>query len=303
MTYEGALHHVSNKGKKGLEILSGNRNKMALLDLLKNYLPKYKIRLFGYCLMDNEFHLVLENTSGKMADLLKQVNGLFGMLFRKRSGARGNVFHDRYKSILIQDESYLKIALGHILTIPVTTGVVDTADEYIWSSFGDYFVKKESPMLDNDFVHRLFGSKKEFRSYLRSDAPEQYSRFLFRTDMYGYILGEKSIVDDAIRKNEERIEADRTRQPRTPGGEREYFEPVENVIEAFEKTHNIKIDRLNTHSFSGKRLRSRLLVDLKDKSGLTYPQIRQLPLFNELKVASLGRLYKLARDRMMEDTG
>jgi len=303
MTYEGALHHVINSGKKGLEILSGNRNKLTLLNLLKDNLPKYKIRLFGYCILDNEFHLVLENTSGKMPELLKTVNGQFGMRFRKQWGTRGNVFHDRYKSILIQDESYLRMALGHILEIPVTTGVVDTADEYIWSSYCDYFVEKEFPMLDKAFVHGLFGGKKGFRSYLRSCAPEQYSRFLFRTDMYGYILGEKSIVDDVVGKNEERIEADRTRQPRTPGGDRDYFEPVENVIEAFEKTYNIKIDRINTHSLGGKRMRSRLLIDLKDKSGLTYPQIKQLPLFSELKAGSLGRLYKLARDRIMKDTG
>lgn len=300
MTYRGALHHVINRGKKGLEILSGNRNKLALLNLLKDNVPKYKIRLFGYCILDNEFHMILENTSGKMADLLKQVNGQFGMLFRRRSGVRGNVFHDRYKSILVQDETYLKMALGHVLDIPVTEGIVDSADEYIWSSIGDYYIKKKSPLLDTGFVHQLFGSKREFRFYLRSDSAKQYPRFLFRTEMYGYILGEESIVDEAIRKNKERIESERLHKSDMPGDRREHFEPVEKVIQDFEKSHNIKIDQLNTHRFSGKRLRSRLLVDLKEKSGLTYPQIKQLPLFMELKAASLGRLYKRAREKMEE---
>ncbi len=301
MTYKGALHHVINRGKQGLEILSGNRNKMTLLNLLKEHIPKYKIRLFGYCIMDNEFHLLLENSSGKMADLLKQVNGQFGMLFRKRSGVRGAVFHDRYKSILVQDESYLKMALGHILNIPVSEGIVDEADEYIWSSIGDYFIKEKSPMVDKTSVRELFGSKKKFNSYLRSESVEQYPRSLFRTEMYGFILGERTIIDEAVRKNEERIENERTRKPEIAEGDREYFDPVEKVIEDFEKTHNTKIDELDTHRFDGKRLRARLLVDLKEKSGLTYPQIKQIPLFKELKAGSLGRLYKRARDKMEED--
>lgn len=301
MTYEGALHHVINRGKDGLEIFSGNRNKLALLEFLKVYLPKYKLRLFGYCIMDNECHLVMENTNGHMPDFLKQINGQFGMLFRKRTGIQGNVYHDRYKSILIQDESYLKIAFGHILSIPVTLGVVDTADEYIWSSIGDYFSKKESDLVDYDMFRRLFGSKKHFRHFLKSDKPQQYSRFLFRTERYGYILGEKSIVDTVAEKNEERIETGKMRKTETPESIRKQIESMEKIIADFEKTNNLRIEGIDTHRFSGKRLRAQLLVELKEKAGVTFPRIHQVSIFKELKLGSLGRLYKRAKENIEED--
>jgi hypothetical protein len=40
------------------------------LDFLADASKKMKIRILVYCVMDNHFHLVLENTSGKMSQCL-----------------------------------------------------------------------------------------------------------------------------------------------------------------------------------------------------------------------------------------
>ncbi|MCP5102520.1 MAG: hypothetical protein GY950_04035, partial [bacterium] len=128
MTYEGAMHHVMCRGKEGIKILFGNRNKLNFLELLKECTTRYRVRLFGYCLLDNEYHLVIENSSGRMGDCLKQLNGQYGMYFRKSIGHKGPVFRDRYKSILVQDGSYLKLALGYVLLLPVREKIVEKAD-------------------------------------------------------------------------------------------------------------------------------------------------------------------------------
>lgn len=298
MTYDGALHHIATHGKKGFDIFSGNRSKLAILGLLKENLPRYKLKLFGYCIMDNEFHMVLENSSGRMADFLKTINGQFGMLYRKRSGKHGTVFHDRYKSVLIRGESDLKTAIGYILNLPVKYKVVDEPDEYIWSSVGEYFGGggKKSRLIDDQAIKNLFGSKKGFRKYLEPEMEKLYSRSLTRSNEYGYILGDTNLPDWAIEKNRERLMAEKMRGFDTSIPKKEHFEPAEKIIDEFEKANNIKLDELNTHKLHGKRLRTQLLLLLKEKAGLTYPEIHRIPLFNELKIGSMGRLFKRIKE-------
>ena len=59
---------------------------------------RLKIRILAYCLMDSHYHLVIENSSGHMADFFKLLNGDYGTYYRKRHGGNGYVFQGRYKS-------------------------------------------------------------------------------------------------------------------------------------------------------------------------------------------------------------
>jgi len=43
------------------------------------------------------YHLVLENNNGRMSDFLGQLNGLYGMYYRKVEGGKGYVFQSRFK--------------------------------------------------------------------------------------------------------------------------------------------------------------------------------------------------------------
>ena len=298
MTYDGAMHHISTQGKKGFEIFSGNRGKMAFLELLKENLPRYKLKLFGYCILDNECHMVLENSSGRMADFLKTINGQFGMLYRKRSGKHGTVFHDRYKSVLIRGESELKTAIAYILNIPVQHKIVDKPEEYIWSSVGDYFGNsgKKSRLIESQFVKNLFGDKKEFRRFIGTEIVKQYRRALIRNNEYGYILGDDNLPEWAIEKNRERLKAEKMRGIDTTIPSKKHFEPAEKIIDEFEKTNNVKLNEINTHKLKGKRLRIQLLLQLKEKAGLTYPEIHRIPIFSELKIGSMGRLFKRVKE-------
>ena len=295
ITYEGALHHVICRGKKGKNIFLLNRNKLEILDLLKENASRYKIRIFAYCIMDNEYHLVCENTSGKMPAFLKHINGQYGMYSRKSIGNKGAVFHDRYKSILIQDESYLKMAIGYVLLIPVREKIVDTADEYLWSSISEYFVKKKSDLVDSQFVNELFGTKKQFHQYLRSEVGEELPILKTRN---GMALGSTSFLSGALERNRERINAEKNPRSLSPKVGEKYFEPVEKIIKEFEDLHHVKIGEINTGKYEGKRLRAELLIHLKDRAGLTYPEIINIPLFQGLKAGSLGRLYQGAQERL-----
>jgi len=91
-----------NRGYDGNDIFVGNQNKSQFLEYLEGASNRMKIRLFAYCVMDNHYHLVLENSSGMMSDFLKLLNGLYGMYYRKMYGGKGYVFQSRFKSNIRQ---------------------------------------------------------------------------------------------------------------------------------------------------------------------------------------------------------
>ena len=74
-----------NRGYDGNDIFFGNQNKSQFLDYLEGACHQLMIRLFSYCLMDNHYHLVLENSSGRMSDFLKLLNGQYGTYYRKKT--------------------------------------------------------------------------------------------------------------------------------------------------------------------------------------------------------------------------
>jgi REP element-mobilizing transposase RayT len=144
ITYPGAFHHVMNRGIEGKDIFSDDTDKDIFLRILKEKSKKLRIRLLVYCIMNNHYHLVLQNSSGMLSDFMRELNGEYGMVYRKRKGGRGYVFQSRYKSTIIQEGAYLKMVIIYVSLNPVRAGKVLNPYEYEWSSIREYFVDENS---------------------------------------------------------------------------------------------------------------------------------------------------------------
>ena len=72
----------------------------------------------------------------------------------------------------------------------------------------------------------------------------------------------------------------------------------EKVIWEFERQKRISIEDIQSHTIGGKRLRAELLVHLKDRAGLTYPEIIKFEIFDNLSLGSLASIYQNAKSRM-----
>jgi REP element-mobilizing transposase RayT len=270
ITYEGAFHHVVNRGINGEEIFSSHQTKSQFLDFLEDYSKKMRIRIISYCIMNNHYHLVLENSSvissGRMSDFCRDLNGTYGMYYRKLNGGKGYVFQSRFTSTLIQDDSYLKMAIAYVLLNPVMAGIVEHITEYIWSSASHYFSDKPSEMeiVDTDFVNELFVSKSQFFKFMELWCNKELP---IRETKYRKILGKQNFLDEALEK------FDRRGKLGSEGVKRiddRYFEPEEKVIWEFEIEQGLKLEEIDMSTYKGKRLRGELLVLLKDLSGLKY---------------------------------
>ncbi len=112
----------------------------------------------------------------------------------------------------------------------------------------------------------------------------------------GEIIGEERFLKKALEKYDRR----RTHEDESEGFKRigeGYFEPLEKVIWEFEGKIGLKLEEINIKSHRGKRLRGELLVLLKDLSGMKYLEIIEIPMFSNLSLNSLPKLYQDAKKR------
>jgi len=92
VTYLGAYHHIMNRGIRGIDIFSDMKLRDDFIKLLGG---KLKIKLLAYCLMNNHYHLILQNSSDKLSEFMKELNGHYGIIYSKKVGNKGYVFQGR----------------------------------------------------------------------------------------------------------------------------------------------------------------------------------------------------------------
>jgi REP element-mobilizing transposase RayT len=277
-----------NRGYDGNDIFFGHKNKSRFLDYHLDASKKMKIRIFAYCVMDNHYHMVLENTTGRMSDCLRLLNGNYGMYYRKLVGGKGYVFHDRFKSTLIENDAYLLQSIVYLLRNPLRAGIVHRAANYIWSSGSYYFSDKKTELVDAEFINELFGTKEALMDALdslRSPVLE------IKTTEYGEFMGSNDFIQSALKK------FDRRKRPsqQSKGVQRldeRHFDPAEKIIMEFERMKGINIDDIDTTRHEGKRLRGELLVYLKENAGLKYKEIGEFDIFGDLSFVSLRSIYR-----------
>lgn len=286
---------MMNRGIQGEDIFPDDRAKIYFLTIMEEKSRNLKIRILTYCLMDNHYHLILQNTSGRLSEFMRQLNGEYGIYYRKRKGGKGYVFQNRFKSTLIQEDKYLKMGIIYVLLNPVRGGIVKFPWEYRWTSINEYYTGRASSFVDNRFVEGLFGTRKDFErllvEWIGDNLPIRHTRF-------GDILGEENFINEAIRRFNRRKDNGISKRMRQD----DYlFKSERDVIKEFEDRYGVKIGEINLYDKQGKALRDELLVLLKDEAGLTYSKIIDYPLFQSLKYSSLGQIYRRTKKKMKKE--
>jgi REP element-mobilizing transposase RayT len=293
LTFTGAFHHCMNRGHGRERILSGNKDKAVFLNILSMASKKLKIRVLAYCLMDNHYHLVIENSSGRMADFFKLLNGEYGTDYRRRHGGAGYVFQGRFKSTLIQDDSYLIMAISYVLANPVRARLAEDFLDYPWSSAGEYFKSDLLGRVDHAFVEALYGKRTTLYEQVRSWQGRKSDLPIIHTEM-GPVMADETGVGVLKERFERRSGQESLERKRKDDFG---FEPIAKIYQEFCAMHEVDLDKIDFDTRHGQQLRRELLLHLKDRGGLKYREIARLPDFAGVKMNSLGSLYRYEKSK------
>jgi len=131
-----SYYHVITRGNDKKKLFRLKRDYKIFLRIMKEYISKRKIYILHYCLMKNHIHLLIYVEAAKdLPKFMQAVLQIYGAYFRKRYNSTGFVFQNRYKSQLIDKDSYLLECARYIERNPLRAKLVDNLFSYPWSSF------------------------------------------------------------------------------------------------------------------------------------------------------------------------
>ena len=134
---DDAIYHVLNRGNGRMKIFYKREDFEAFIKLLEEGRRRTGIRILGYCLMDNHWHLVLWPRKGKdLSRFLAWVCTTHVRRWREHRQNRdgGHLYQGRFKDFLVQEDRHLLTLLRYVESNPLRAKMVRRAQDWPWSS-------------------------------------------------------------------------------------------------------------------------------------------------------------------------
>ena len=133
-SYAHALHHVTLRCNNR-EFLFSDPAFELFEGLLQEAREKFPLSLYNYCLMTNHVHLLFQ--VGRDDTLSKAMHWLgtsFTRRFNRAAGRNGHVWEGRFRSTIIEAESYFLRCMAYLALNPVRAGMAPDPAAYRWSA-------------------------------------------------------------------------------------------------------------------------------------------------------------------------
>ena len=158
--YPDAWYHIMNRGGRYEAIFEDKNDYSIFLDLLQETIDIFHVKVSAFCLMQNHYHLLIQTPEANISRSMRHINGVYTQRFNKIHGYDGHLFRGRYKSILIDADSYLLQVMRYIHRNPITAGLTENLN-YTWSSHKAYLsdAKKWNWVSRDKILKMLSGNK------------------------------------------------------------------------------------------------------------------------------------------------
>ncbi|TFH49367.1 MAG: hypothetical protein E4G89_04915 [Methanothrix sp.] len=181
--YPGAVYHITNRGNERKAIFRDDVDRKRFLEILAQSVDIYHVVIHSFVLMSNHYHFLAETPLGNLAEFMRHFNITYTSYFNRRHKRAGHLFQGRYKSVLVDKESYLSSVSKYIHLNPVKVrGLLSKPSEeklrylfaYQWSSLPGFVnIKKRSKWIEYGVVLQEHGGdkaagRKEYRKQIEA---------------------------------------------------------------------------------------------------------------------------------------
>ncbi|GJQ57487.1 MAG: hypothetical protein D8M57_18130 [Candidatus Scalindua sp. AMX11] len=131
---------------------------------------------------------------------MRHVNGVYTQRYNRKHKRDGTLFRGRYKAILIQAEEYLTQVVKYIHYNPLKAKIVNSLDDYKWSSHALYLKgKTDFEWLDINNLLAYFSNKKKkaiimYKEFMDIGIDEEVMKF-YSKKAKSSIFGDSGFVD------------------------------------------------------------------------------------------------------------
>lgn len=179
----GLPQHIVQRGINREPCFFAEEDYHCYLHWLEKAAADWHCVIHAYVLMTNHVHLlVTPETEAGIAKLMQAVGRRYVQYINRIYKRTGSLWEGRYKSSLIQAETYLLTCMRYIELNPVRAGMAQDPSQYRWSSYRHNGLGQSDPRLT---PHPLY------LALDRNDADRQTAyRALFRCELDEDALGD-----------------------------------------------------------------------------------------------------------------
>ena len=155
----GALHHIIIRGIERKAIFKDNADRANFLERLGRIISETETGCYAWVLMTNHVHLLLKTGLAPIATVMRRLLTGYALSFNHRHRRHGQLFHNRYKSFLCEEDVYLKELVRYIHLNPLRARMVKdlkALKKYRWCGHSALMGKAEAIFQDTAYVLKLF---------------------------------------------------------------------------------------------------------------------------------------------------
>lgn len=162
--YPNAYYHVMNRGVAKNAIFFNDKSYEIFLEILGESCKKFGVTVHAYCLMTNHYHLLLQTPNANLSSFMQHLGCHYAKRYNNFMQTDGPLFKGRFKSIVVEKDSYLLTLSRYIHRNPMA--FVKNLKSYKWSSYPAYLKLLEcQPWLNKDEVLHMLSMDEDPISY------------------------------------------------------------------------------------------------------------------------------------------
>ena len=171
----GGLHHIIVRGIERRKIFYDDKDRNNLIKRLDAVLTNTQTACFAWAFLSNHAHLLLRTGTAPIATTMRRLLTGYAVSFNRRHRRHGQLFQNRYKSILCQEDTYLLELVRYIHLNPLRAGLVTDLkqlDKYPYCGHSVLMGKRKRDWQDVDYILKFYDSKcstarRRYREYVK----------------------------------------------------------------------------------------------------------------------------------------
>ena len=164
------------RGIERRNIFRAEKDREDFLQRLSILLPETQTSCYAWVLMSNHAHFLFKTGTAPIARVMRRLLTGYVVSFNHRHRRSGQLFQNRYKSIICQEEVYLRELVRYIHLNPVRAGIVtefSQLNKYRYCGHSPIMGKQDMPWQDVKYVLGYFdktikGARKSYSSYVEA---------------------------------------------------------------------------------------------------------------------------------------
>ena len=181
----GVLHHVMGRGIERRKIFRNDSDRNDFINRLSALCQEGALEVYAWVLVPNHFHILCKTRNLSLASSMRRILTGYVVNFNKRHRRYGHLFQNRYKSIVCQEDRYLKELVRYIHLNLLRTGLVKDfkeLDRNSWSGHSALVGRVKRDWQNTEYVLSFFGdldnARKNYIQYVKEGVDQGRRREL-----------------------------------------------------------------------------------------------------------------------------